>query len=700
MRMATKYLAITLFFSVVVIKPVTDRFADQPHRAPPNATIYGQGDEPEDPPWGDTFATDYLWMYLVFAYFFSGVALYLIISETRTVIEIRQEYLGSQTTTTDRTFRLSGIPPDMRSEQRVKDFIEELAIGQVEGVTLCCDWKELDDAMAERISVLRKLEECLTVFYGFSRPSGNGVRLDSDVANGGRYTTADGYHEETYQDNDSGLGVGPPDRRPSNAGRVRPKSTIRFGRLNLRSREVDAIDCYREQLRAYDDKINELREKEFEPTPMAFVTMDTVASCQMAVQAVLDPSPLQLLATQSPAPSEIVWQNTYLSRTTRMVRAWSITAIILGLSVFWFVVFIPLATALNTEAIAKVIPQLATWLDAHKAIRSLVQTQLPTLFLSLLTVIVPYVYEWLANRQGMTSQSEVELSVISKNFFFVFFNFFVIFTILGTASNFYSLLKEFGDTLKDTSRIAWTLAESLANFQGFYVNFLILQGLGLFPFRLLEIGAVFLYPIYRLGAKTPRDYAELAQAPVFSYGLNAPQTLLIFIICITYSVLQDSWKILLAGFAYFVIGSFVYRYQLLYAMDHKQHLTGRSWIMICDRFLVGLVFFQLTVGGQLAAKNAPFRGAMIVPLLVGTIWFSYSYNRTYRPLMSYIALKSVRRAENYDQSRYTDVNDLTESMARWRSESDLQHAGEISRGHDQDSVAEAARFINPNLVTP
>lgn len=320
----------------------------------------------------------------------------------------------------------------------------------------------------------------------------------------------------------------------------------------------------------------------------------------------------------------------------------------------------------------------------------------------------------LANCQGMTSQGDVELSVISKNFFFTFFNFFVVFTVLGTASNFYKFFKDFGDSLKDTTRIAWTLAESLQRLLSFYNNFIILQGLGLFPFRLLEFGSVIMYPITLIGSKTPRgtlashtdcapmltldtDYAELVQPPVFSYGFYLPQTLLIFIICIVYSVIRESWKVLLSGFAYFVIGGFVYKYQLLYAMDHRQHSTGKSWIMICDRVLVGLVLFQLTVGGQLALKRAPLRSALLIPLVGATVWFAYVYNRTYRPLMRFIALKSVRRAEqaDYADQPYSAVDEVSEDMARWRYES------ETAPGNTVDVSRETGlRFINPSLISP
>ena len=104
----------------------------------------------------------------------------------------------------------------------------------------------------------------------------------------------------------------------------------------------------------------------------------------------------------------------------------------------------------------------------------------------------------------MISQGDVELSVIRKNFFFTFFNLFIVFTIFGTASNAYGFFERVGDSLKDTTSLAYILANSLKALGPFYTNLIILQGLGLFPFRLLEFGSVALYPISLIGAKTPR----------------------------------------------------------------------------------------------------------------------------------------------------------------------------------------------------
>lgn len=113
----------------------------------------------------------------------------------------------------------------------------------------------------------------------------------------------------------------------------------------------------------------------------------------MAVQAILDPAPMQLLANLAPAPSDVIWQNTYLSRRNRMLRAWSVTAIIVVLTLFWSALLAPLAGLLSMDSIRKVAPQLADVLDRSPISRTLVQTGLPTLLVSLLNVAVPYLYE-------------------------------------------------------------------------------------------------------------------------------------------------------------------------------------------------------------------------------------------------------------------------------------------------------------------
>jgi calcium permeable stress-gated cation channel len=113
----------------------------------------------------------------------------------------------------------------------------------------------------------------------------------------------------------------------------------------------------------------------------------------MAVQAVIDPEPVRLVANLACAPADVVWRNTYLSRASRMARAWSITLVIIVLTDLFSFVLIPLAYLLNLNAIRTVLPHLADLLERHEVVASLVRTSLPTLVISLMTVSVPYLYD-------------------------------------------------------------------------------------------------------------------------------------------------------------------------------------------------------------------------------------------------------------------------------------------------------------------
>lgn len=667
-------------------------------------------------------------MYVVFTYVFSAMGLYLLLQETNKINRTRQAYLGTQTSTTDRTIRLSGIPPQLRSEEKIKEFIENLQIGKVEKVSLCRNWRHLDRLMQDRQKAVRKLEEAWAKHVGYRRGSKSSESLPTVRSRFPRSAAASDEVDERTElisSEDGGTSHIQDYESP------RPTRRLWYGPFSLRSRKVDEIDYYEEMVRRFDEMIENARQKEYSPTPLAFVTMESIAACQMAVQAILDPSPLQLLASLAPAPSDVVWRNTYLSRSQRMIRSWSITLLIGVLTVFWSVLLVPVAYLLNLEAINKVIPGFADMLADHPLVKSLVQTGLPTLLISVLTVIVPFLYNskfsnpvfhktcsltislGLANMQGMTSQGDVELSVISKNFFFTFFNLFLVFSVFGTASNFYQFWKNLRDAFKDTTTIIFALAQSLEGLSKFYVNLIILQGLGLFPFRLLEFGAVFLYPFRLMGSKTPRDHAELPNPPNFSYGLSLPHSLLIFIICIVYSVFPSSWLVCLFGLIYFTMGSFIYKYQLLYAMDHQQHSTGRAWPMICSRIILGFAVFQLAMIGILAFRTAITRSILLVPLLAGTLWFSYFFSRIYEPLMKFIALRSIDRDMNGFATATATSADPTAAQATTSTHhspsppprSTLSPPSSTDRDSfrvriGSHSVANLEKYVNPSLSQP
>ncbi|KAI0021067.1 hypothetical protein F4780DRAFT_313771 [Xylariomycetidae sp. FL0641] len=704
-KMSMRLFATMLFFAATVLWPIHKTF-DQEWIPTSNSSVFigsaqhyplqlsagpvltfkKKDDEgPEDKTW------TYLGAYLVFTWFFSFLTLYFMNSETLKVIEVRQDYLGTQSTVTDRTFRLTGIPRDLRTEAKIKVFVENLEIGQVKSVTLCRDWKYIDDLIAQRRDTLRMLEEAWHAFISQKKAA----RVASAQQNGN--ADEDDDDDRSFEEGDDEIHthartqlLAGNNLRSLVRGKERPKVKLRFGFLKARSKKTDAIDYYEERLRRFDEKIKAARKKEYTPTDTAFVTMDSIASCQMAIQATVDPRPGRLLSKPAPSPSDVIWRNTYKPLYRRKFQAWSITVFITILSIIWLIPVASLAQLLSICNIQRVAPGIADFLQHHTTIQALVRTGLPTLVVSLLNLTVPYVYDYLSNTQGSISQGEVELSTISKNFFFVFFNIFVVYAIAGSAalSDVWLIITH---SLRDTNEIAKKVAQSIQSLSNFYLNFIMLQCFGLLPFKLLQFGSVILYPIYRMGAKTPRDFAELVRPDLFNYGFYLPTSLLVFILCLVYSIMPRSQLILLLGLCYFALGYFVFKYQLLYSMDQSQHATGGAWPMICGRIILGLISFHLVMIAVLVLRKAWTAAGLVVPLLVITLWYNQYFRHKYVPLMRFIALRSIKRGadpgneSNPEQDLRRSGRGLLMRLTRRLSTIDEDR----ERG---------LKFVNPSLV--
>ncbi|KAJ4297381.1 hypothetical protein N0V88_004300 [Collariella sp. IMI 366227] len=660
-KMSMRLFGVMFFFAAVVLEPINRHFVDSrsPDNNAPQSLLFHQYatyrtyDDPALLDDDNSFNRDmgYLWSYLVFTYIFTGLTLFFMDKETAKVIRVRQDYLGTQSTITDRTFRLSDIPKDLRTEDAIKDLVQKLEIGKVESVTLCRNWKELDSLLEERETVLAKLEETWSVHLSH-RPleSAEGqANGDSGVGflNDPSDAAAVGLDEEAGETDRLLRGAGD---RGSIEG-DRPQARLWYGFLRLQSRKTDAIDYYTEKLRQMDDKILTARKKTYEPANLAFVTMDSIAACQMAIQALIDPHPGRLLTKPAPAPSDIVWKNTYASRLSRRIRSWTITVFVAVLSVVWLVPVAFLASVLSICTINKFLPSFADWLREHEIARTLVQT--------------------------------------AKNFFFTFFNIFLIFTVFGAVTSIFDVLR---NSLQDTTYIAYTLARKIEDLSVFYTNFIMLQGLGLFPFRLLQFGSVAQYPILRMGAKTPRDFAQMVQPPMFYYSFYLPTALLVFILCLVYSALPGGFLVLGLGLAYFSLGYFTYKYQLLYAMDQPQHATGGAWRMICYRIMLGLVVFHVTMSGYLALRKAFTVAVLIAPLFIATLWYGWDFKKRAEPLTRFISLRSIKRTEEGGETAILDE--------------DFEGSGEenrevLRRGSTVDEDKEKGlRFVNPSLVVP
>ncbi|KAF3985367.1 hypothetical protein FT663_05330 [Candidozyma haemuli var. vulneris] len=584
----------------------------------------------------------YLWVYPLFTWIFSTIVYVKLFDFTTAVIKTRQKYLASQDSITDRTIKLDGIPKKLIRQNdpvRLKHFIEGLGIGHVVDVKLIYDWSPLEKLFDERNELISRLEQLYSRYFG----------LNIDLYNQSKV----------------------PRVIPEHAPELPIASSSRKSHLK------EKIDTLAAKLISVDKKISDLQNKydprtstipidddsEFSIMPSAFITMDSVASAQMAAQTVLDPRVYKLMVSMAPAAKDIEWRNLKLSRYEKAFKSYMVTFfIILSYSVIFFLVT-SLSTLIDVKTITKVWPALGHKIAESKWLSTFVTGILPPMLFSMINVLIPYFYNYLSRHQGYASSSEVELSALSKNFFFVFFILFVVFTITGTLWDFFT-------SIGDTTKFASQLASSLKKLSLFYADLILLQGLAMFPVRLLQVGDFFilnivgkLFLLRDMFLKTPRDYRFFYfTPPVFDFGIQLPQHILIFIIILIYSVV--STKIVACGLVYFLLGHFVYKYQLIYSFVHPPHSTGKVWPMIFRRLMFGLLIFQLFMCGTLALEGAILLSVLCTPLFIVTLLVWWNFEKFYVPLHDFIALRAIQSPHNFDKEFNDDSSSVVANSLR------------------------------------
>ena len=104
-------------------------------------------------------------------------------------------------------------------------------------------------------------------------------------------------------------------------------------------------------------------------------------------------TPFQLETTLAPEPRDIVWANMGHSPSGLRLR----DAIVLGslalLFFFWVIPITGLASLLSYKEIKKIMPWLGRLIDGNEKIRAIVQNSLPSVAMTTLNALIPFVLE-------------------------------------------------------------------------------------------------------------------------------------------------------------------------------------------------------------------------------------------------------------------------------------------------------------------
>ncbi|KAF7313319.1 hypothetical protein HMN09_00487400 [Mycena chlorophos] len=576
-----------------------------------------------------TEANAFLSLYWVFTYLFTILALYFTYKNYRRFIRSRQLFsLELVHSIPARTVMVTNLPRHLMGERPLAEYFENMDL-PVESVTLCREVGSLKKLIDERTKALLELEAAWTSYVG--NPS-----------------TVEDYDPETS-------GVGPLVDIESGGGQPqrlviphRARPTIRptwFGP------KVDALEYLDAQFKEIDEKVRKKRMAKFKATKTAFVTFEKMSSAQVACQVAHAPIPLQCKTYPAPEPRDIVWSNMTPSQLNIQTRDVLVFCMIAILFLFWLIPITTLAGLLSYTEIQKTLPWLARLIDSNDKIRAIVQNSLPSVAMISLNAMLPFLLEALTYQQGYRARSWVEYSLLKKYFLFLLINVVFIFLL---ASTYLELLYELANfPAKIPEKLAKALQAGKA--RNFFLSYVILQALGIMPLQLLNLGVTLPRFFQLFVTRTPRDFAELNAPPMINYGIVYPQSILMFVITMLYSVTQP--LILIFGAIYFGNAYVVYKYKLLFVFYKPYESQGQAWPITFVRLIWGVIIFLLFMTGFFILQNTYASSGlsyvltiMLVPLIMGTVLWSWYVYRTLQPLSDFVSLSSVHEVERGEET--------------------------------------------------
>ncbi|KAF9004659.1 hypothetical protein BDQ17DRAFT_1399513 [Cyathus striatus] len=561
-------------------------------------------------------ANSYLSVHLIFTYLFTILALYFIHKNYRRFIRSRQLFsLELVHSIPARTVLVTNLPGHLQGERPLAEYFENMGLA-VESVTVCREVGSLKRLLDQRTEALLALENAWVSYVG--NPS---TVEEYDPEDGGIPQLVD--TDVEGQPNQPRLVV-PHRKRP----------TIRPGWFKSK---VDALEYLETRFKEADELVKKRRRTgKFKPTGSAFVTFEKMSSAQIAVQVAHAPNPSQITTYPAPEPRDIVWAN--MTPTTADIRTRDV--IVLGLMAFlfffWLFPITALASLLSYKEIKKTMPWLGKLIDSNEQVRAIVQNSLPSIAMISLNAFLPFMLEGLTYLQGYRARSWVEYSLLKKYFLFLLINVVFIFLL---ATTYWQLVRDLANSpAKVPEKLAIALYAGKA--RHFFLSYVILQGLGIMPLQLLNLGVIIPRFFMRLFfTRTPRDYAELNAPPMINYGVVYPQAILLFVITLLYSVVQP--LIVVFGAIYFGVGYVVYKYKLLFVFYKPYESQGQAWPITFIRLIWGVVIFLLFMIGIFTLRKSYILSSLLVPLLGATVVWSWYVDKAYRPLSKYVGLSSI-----------------------------------------------------------
>lgn len=556
------------------------------------------------------------------AIIFFTFILYMITRESIFYINLRQAYLLSPlyaSRMSSRTVLFTSVPEEYMEETKLRRMLGPA----VRRVWFATDCKKLEEKVKERDKAAMKLEGAETKLI----VSANGARVKNEKKG----------HRSASEEAAIGEGSG------SMAARYLPPKKRPTHRLKmLIGKKVDTIDWCRGELKKLIPEVdrmqNEHRDFKAKKLNSVFVEFTTLSEAQAAYQSLSHHAALHMAPRFTGMnPNEIIWKNLRIKWWERVLRQLATTGFVIALIIFWAIPVALVGTISNINYVIS-IPAFS-WLSfinkLPHVLLGLITGLLPVVLLALLMSLLPIILRQMAKLGGDPTRSAVELTVQNSYFGFQVVQVFLVVTIGSSASSVGAQIAQ------NPGSATSLLAAKIPLASNFYLQWFVLQGLGVFSGVLVGlVGLVLFMVLGKLLDTTPRKmYKRWVSLSGLGWGTLMPVYANLLVIAIVYGCIAP----LVLGFA--AIGLylfyFAYRYNLLYVAGADIDTKGRIYPRGLQHIFVGLYIAEVCLIGLFAIASGTSVGAvgpliLMIMMLIFTVLYQVSLGAALGPLIEYL----------------------------------------------------------------
>ncbi|ELA46835.1 hypothetical protein VCUG_01679 [Vavraia culicis subsp. floridensis] len=390
-------------------------------------------------------------------------------------------------------------------------------------------------------------------------------------------------------------------------------------------------------------------------TRAGIVSFKHQRSASILCQSLISSKMFSCIAEPAPAPNDIKYDNINKSPfIANMQRLLCSFLFVLFTLMFFYAVGL-IASFCNLKYLEGKFTWLADLLKEHANWRATLNGILSPLAYNILMTIGPIFIRLIITLESNYSGTADQVSLMNRYSIFLFLNGFLSFVTT------YSVHQLSG--LDEVKKVLEGLQTGLLKTSVFFMNALIQKALVGQVLILLQVGPLISKAFaYMFSNKTLRSKKQLEKSISLDFGTVYPNMLLIFAICLVYSILTPI--ILVVGFVFYISCFVVFKNEFIYCVKNETETGGVHFNFAATYIIYILIFFQTSTAVQYLTSHNMYLSLCLFVLAVLTFFLKNAFLKSFQRACAFYPL-SLQEEHYIDSFTRTLLLSRVRFIKKW-----------------------------------